>query len=47
MKESDCTQEAVAVVKGIRREIKRSNIEIKIEHTKDKPRPNLALILSI
>ena len=42
MKESDCTQKAGAVVEGIRREIKRSKIEIKTEYANNKLRPNLA-----
>ena len=35
-KESDYTQEAGAVVEGIRRELKTSNIDVKIEYINDK-----------
>ena len=41
-KESDCTQEAGAIVEGIRHEIRQSKINIKIEYTNDKPRTNLS-----
>ena len=39
-KESDYTQEAGAVVEGMRREIKRSNVNIKLEYSNNKPRSN-------
>ena len=39
-KESNCTQEAGAVVEGIRREIKRSNVNIKLEYLNNKPQSN-------
>ena len=40
-KESDCTQEAEAVVERIRRELKISNIDITIEYANNKPRTNI------
>lgn len=40
MKESECTQEAGGVVEGIRREIKKANIVIKIEYANNKPHVN-------
>ena len=43
-KESDCTKKAGAVVEGIKRELKTSNIDIKIEYTNDKPRMNIGFL---
>ena len=40
-KESDYTQEVGAIAEGIRREIKKAQIDIKIECTNDKPHLNL------
>jgi len=39
-KESECTQEAGAVVEAIKRQIKKSKVMIKIEYSNDKPYPN-------
>ena len=39
-KGSECTQETGAVVAGIRREVKNTNVLIKFEYSNDKPRPN-------
>ena len=40
-KESNCTQEAGAVVIAIRRELERASIDIKLEYVNNKPRANL------
>ena len=40
-KESDCMQEAGAVVADIKREIKSASIVIKLEYANDKPKSNL------
>ena len=40
MKESECTGEAGAIVEVIRRELKKSHIEISIEYSNNKPYPN-------
>ena len=41
-KESDYTQEAEAITEGIRCEIKKAQIDIKIEYANDKPYSNLS-----
>ena len=46
-KESDCTQEAGAVVTVIRRELECTSIDIKLKYANNKPRANLPFELQL